>query len=217
MSKLTYADYHVPFRDGGIYHVLNQGINGQPIFKSDRNRRFFCHRMQTYLVPYFDIWAWALLGNHFHILLRIKPLDANFMQAVELEQTQESKRFLVHGDLNAFLEDQFKRLFTSYAKAFNKEQNRYGGLFVKRFKRIWVEPSTYALRLIRYINCNPVRHRFVIHPNDWRFSSYGETLEGASTLLDLPGIMAFFSYDIVQFEAFHSVDRDDDLGDISLE
>ncbi len=217
MHRLTHSDYHAPFEDSGIYHILNRGINGTTVFKSDRNRSFFCLRMKTYLVPYFDIWAWALLGNHFHLLLRIKPLDEAFYQSVSQENIQKAKFFLREGDLNNFLEEQFRRLFTSYAKAFNAEQDRYGGLFVKRFNRIRIKSSTHAMRLIRYINRNPVHHRFVEHPNDWRFSSYGETLAGVSTMLDIEGILGFFNGDVAQFESFHEIGEPDKLGDYKME
>ena len=172
MNTRTHTDYHAPFQSGNFYHILNRGINGEKIFANDRNRYFFLRRFWQYFAPYVEIWAWVLLGNHFHTLVKIKEVDKSFIEEVKEDQTTHAKQFLKDRDVNAFLEGQAKRLFTSYAKAFNKDQGRYGSLFMKRFRRILVDHPAYASYLVHYIHYNPVKHGFVEKPEEWGFSSY---------------------------------------------
>jgi REP element-mobilizing transposase RayT len=77
-----------------------------------------------------DCYAFALLSNHAHLLLRtgITPI-ANAM----------------------------RRLLTGYAVSFNKRHKRSGHLFQNRYKSILCEEEPYLLELVRYIHLNPLR------------------------------------------------------------
>ncbi|AZB08842.1 hypothetical protein EG344_08415 [Chryseobacterium sp. G0162] len=55
-----------------FYHIYNRGINGENIFKSDRNYLFFFKKMSESLFPVCDVYAYCLMPNHFHILIKIK-------------------------------------------------------------------------------------------------------------------------------------------------
>ena len=77
---------------------------------------------------------WALIPNHFHLLLRT-------------------------GD--APLSHLMKRLLTGYAVNFNRTHKRYGHLFQNRYKSILCQEDSYLLELVRYIHLNPIRARLV--------------------------------------------------------
>ena len=77
---------------------------------------------------------WALIPNHFHLLLRT-------------------------GD--APLSHLMKRLLTGYAVNFNRTHKRYGHLFQNRCKSILCQEDSYLLELVRYIHLNPIRARLV--------------------------------------------------------
>jgi len=81
-----------------------------------------------------ECFAWALLHNHFHLLLRPNRV--------------ELKQFM-------------RRLLTGYAITFNKRHHRSGHLFQNRYKSIVCEEDTYLLELIRYIHLNPLRASIV--------------------------------------------------------
>jgi hypothetical protein len=79
-------------------------------------------------------FAWALIPNHFHLLLKTGSVPiAVFMN----------------------------RLLTGYAGWFNRKYKRHGQLFQNRYKSILCQEDSYLKELIRYIHLNPVRARIV--------------------------------------------------------
>ena len=112
-----------------------RGIERRAIFVSDRDREGFCTRLgDLALETETAVYAWSLIPNHFHLLLRSGGAP-----------------------LSAFM----RRLLTGYAVAFNRRHRRTGHLFQNRFKSIVVEEEPYLLELVRYIHLNPVRARLV--------------------------------------------------------
>mgnify|MGYP001820485836 FL=1 len=81
-------------------------------------------------------FAWALLDNHVHLLLRtgMTPI-ATIM----------------------------RRLLTGYAQQFNRRHQRHGQLFQNRYKSFLCEEDAYLLELVRYIHLNPLRAGLVEH------------------------------------------------------
>ena len=61
-----------PIEADCFYHIYNRGINGENIFKSDRNYFFFLNKVSQFLIPVCDIYAYCLMSNHFHFLVKIK-------------------------------------------------------------------------------------------------------------------------------------------------
>ena len=57
------------------YHIYNRTNNKEALFRSDENREFFLRQYQKYLGPYIDIFAYALMSNHFHFNIRVKDLE----------------------------------------------------------------------------------------------------------------------------------------------
>lgn len=116
---------------GLLQHVMARGIEGREIFKDDQDRTSFLDRFATILdETQTQCYAWALIPNHFHLLLRTGPTP---------------------------LSKVMRRLMTGYAVTFNKRHKRSGHLFQNRYKSIVCEEDPYLLELIRYIHLNPVR------------------------------------------------------------
>ncbi|ABA89032.1 transposase of ISPca5, Y1_Tnp domain-containing [Syntrophotalea carbinolica DSM 2380] len=116
---------------GLLQHVIVRGIERSEIFLDDGDRRRFVDRFDRLLVETeTDCYAWALIPNHFHLLLRCNRMELS--------------RFM-------------RRLLTGYAVYFNLRHNRSGHLFQNRYKSIVCEEETYFLELIRYIHLNPLR------------------------------------------------------------
>ena len=130
-------DYWHPFYENCYYHIYNRSNNKEKIFLTDENYLFFLRRWNKYFGSYFDTYTYALIANHFHFLIKVKPVDEQFIQAVKFQNTVASKRFLKGIILlDEFIEDQMKNFSLSYAKAFNTENKRNGSVFQKRFKRL---------------------------------------------------------------------------------
>ena len=101
----------------------------------------------------------------------------------------------------------FKRLFTSYSKAINTQQNRHGSLFEKPFRRKLVTNTKYLTNLIFYIHANPQLHGIA---DDFRFypwSSYEKILKNTATKLEKTQVLQWFSSP-ENYVAYHSQKMD---------
>ncbi len=124
---------------GVLHHVMVRGLDRQVIFRDDRDRDDFVVRL-AHLVETgaWKIYAWALLPNHVHLLVRTDKRS--------LARTMRS-------------------LLTGYAGTFNRRHRRSGHLFQNRYRSIVVEEEPYFLELVRYLHLNPLRAGAV---SDWR-------------------------------------------------
>jgi REP element-mobilizing transposase RayT len=112
-----------------------RGIEGRAIFRDDQDREDFVRRLGGVAVAKdLAIYAWALLPNHLHLLVRTG--------ATPLARAMRS-------------------LLTGYAGAFNRRHRRRGHLFQNRYKSIVVEEEPYLVELVRYIHLNPLRAKVV--------------------------------------------------------
>jgi len=169
--------YHIKFEADRFYHVFNRSIDRKPMFLSDRNCIFFLTKYDEYLSSIVETYSYALCGNHFHFGIKIKSFSD--LENFKIQNNFE-KRFETVHELVAF---QFTRLFLSYAKAFNKEQNRVGALFQKPFKRCEVISERRLIRMIFYHHLNGQKHKLCTDFRSYRWSSYLRYLrEGESKL-----------------------------------
>ncbi len=173
-----------PLKAGAYYHIYNRGNNHENIFIEERNYRYFLTLYTQHIHPIADTFAYCLLKNHFHILLRIKP---------ELAQTNIDK----HSPIQAF-----SNLFNAYTKAINKAYGRTGKLFQEHFKRIEVTNQHYFANLIFYIHFNPQKHGFVNDFRVWPWSSYSAYISSLPSKVMRDEALQFFG-DRQAFTAFH--------------
>lgn len=116
---------------GLLQHVIVRGIERRDIFNDDHDRQLFVDRLFS-LSSEIGVrcYAWALLSNHFHLLLMPTSTPLSYFM---------------------------RRLLTGYAVSFNRHNKRSGHLFQNRYKSIVCEEEPYLLELIRYIHLNPLR------------------------------------------------------------
>jgi len=62
----------IPLEHGGYYHIYNRGNNGERLFHTPANYQHFLRLYDKYIDPIADTFAWCLMGNHFHLFVRIK-------------------------------------------------------------------------------------------------------------------------------------------------
>jgi putative transposase len=166
-----------PLQPGQFYHIYNRGIDGQPLFREQRNYPYFLELYAKYIEPVAGTYAYCLLSNHFHFLLRIK--DEKTGPVSETGPVLNPSR-------------QFNNLFIAYAKAFNKAYDRTGGLFESPFKRILIDHDRYFTYLVVYIHRNPQRHGFVDDFRRWPHSSYGAILSTQPTRIQRATVLDWF-------------------------
>jgi REP element-mobilizing transposase RayT len=166
---------------GCYYHIYNRGNHGENIFREERNYRYFLQLYLKYIEPVADTYAYCLLVNHFHLLVRIR---------LSAEQTSD---FLEKSDVSTLdPTEQFRRFFLAYAKAINKAYQRTGALFEHRFKRKLVDNHNYFTYLVAYIHRNPQTHGFADDFRDWPWSSYGAMLSGKETKVQRDDVLEWF-------------------------
>ena len=155
-----------PLEFGEFYHIFNRGNNREDIFVEERNYGYFLRLAAKHVAPIADIFAYCLMRNHFHLLVRIKLAE-------EQETAAQTRR--VSETLRVYLMQpsrQFGHLFNAYAKAVNKAYARTGSLFQNPFGRVHVSSDAHFVQLIAYTHQNPQKHGFVRDFRDWPHSSY---------------------------------------------
>ena len=116
---------------GALHHVMVRGIDRKDIFSDQKDYTAFMDRLGDLLIDTkTSCYAWALIPNHFHLLLRTGNVPLSVLM---------------------------KKLLTGYAVNFNRRHNRNGHLFQNRYKSILCQEDSYLLELVRYIHLNPVR------------------------------------------------------------
>lgn len=184
------VNYHASFEEDCFYHLYNRSNNKEIIFRSDENYRFFLQRWKHYLLPYLDTYFYALIPNHFHFVVRVRPFDKYNIQK---EQTTASRNLLERKiTYNTFLEDQMKRFFSSYAKAFNKQYGRNGSVFQKRFKRIALRDEEHVKYLIAYHHHNPIYHGLAENFKTWKYTSHNAILTEVKTHISRTEVLQLF-------------------------
>jgi REP element-mobilizing transposase RayT len=169
IQPLTYGDY---------FHIYNRGINSCDLFKYPDNYEHFLGLYDQYISPVAETYAWVLMKNHFHLLVRIKEKDEiGFIPPKTLSGYNTTERVVrsvapsavLHPDGGLMSKkhkpsNQFSHLFNAYAQAFNKSFGRTGSLFEHPFKRKLIDNEFYLKQVILYIHNNPVHHGFCSHP-----------------------------------------------------
>jgi putative transposase len=120
---------------GAVHHIIARGIERRLIFFDDQDRETFIDRLGGLVQDtHTACFAWALIPNHFHLLLRTGDVPVATLM---------------------------RRLLTGYAIGFNRRHRRSGHLFQNRYKSILCEEDVYLKALVRYIHLNPLRARMV--------------------------------------------------------
>lgn len=138
---------------GALHHIICRGLERRDVFYDDEDRDDFVSRLSRILRDTSTrCFAWALIPNHFHLLLQTgsKPV-ATVM----------------------------RRLLTGYAVTFNRRHDRHGHLFQNRYKSILCQEEPYLLELVRYIHLNPLRSGIVATIDElenYRYSGHGQLM-----------------------------------------
>ena len=153
---------------GALHHVIARGIDGAYVFKEDKDKKEFLSRLKQRLSESsLQLYAWALMSNHVHLLIQTgeTPL-AEFMRSV----------------------------LTGYAIYYNKIHKRKGYLFQNRYKSILCESDEYLLPLIRYIHLNPVKAGIVTFQKLEQFlwTGHKELMEGGRGPVAREEVLGFF-------------------------
>ena len=137
-----------------IYHVILRAINRQQIFYDEEDYETFISLLDRFKeVSHYEIYAYCLMGNHIHLLIRTpeEPLDKVF-----------------------------RRIGASFVYWYNLKYQRAGHLFQDRYISEAVEDDRYFLTVLRYILRNPVKAGLCSSPAEYPYSNINDFLSGKS-------------------------------------
>lgn len=188
------------------YHIYNHANGRDNLFVKNENYIFFLKRYKYFIEPIADTFAYCLMPNHLHLMVKIK--DEHTLQTAHVyfqqQKNPDNKEFplIEIQELPKWVSRVFGSLFSSYTQAFNKQQSRKGSLFMPSFKRKIVDSDKYYTQLIYYIHNNPVHHGFVKEIEDWTYSSYQSILSNKPSKLQRTEVLNWFG-DKNSFCQFH--------------
>jgi putative transposase len=111
-----------PLEYDKYYHIYNRGINIGAIFRENANYEHFLRLYAQHITPVADTFAWVLMKNHFHFLVRIFAEDE-----IGFIKPKEGKEHIVYAEKKKYNPaQQFGNLFNAYTRAFNIRYHRTG-------------------------------------------------------------------------------------------
>ena len=150
--------------DGLVYHALNRGNNREAVFSTDADFAAFLQALRQTQERYpFRLYGYALLNNHFHLLLA--P-----------DSKQNISRIL-------------QSLTVAHTWRFHKAHGSIGHVWQGRFKSPVIQDDNHLLTVLRYIESNPLRAGLVKDLQRYRWTSYAVHGLGQSDdlITPLPG------------------------------
>lgn len=193
--------------EGGeaVYHCISRVVNGERVMDAGAREVLRKQLWQTAEYCGVQIQTYAILSNHFHVLVRVPQKralsDEELLRRYRLLHTKPTRyqtqrlevieAWLKQGnregevwregqreqmnDVSWFMK-LVKQRFTIW---YNKTHGRYGTLWAERFKSVLIEPRHHAIQTVAlYIDLNPLRAGLVKDPKDYRYSGYGEAVAG---------------------------------------
>ena len=181
-----------PYLYNEMYHIYDVVVSDIDLFHTHNDYFYFLTRFSKYFDPYFKTYAYCLLPNHYHLLVRLRGKKDIIAQA-ENENTSAAKRYLSGlKDVNALIENQFSRCFSGLTKIFNKKHERTGPLFEQGTKRVRLMDEEVILEQMHYIHNNALKHGLVMNIEDWPHNSYHTYLSNQETKLPKSDVLNYF-------------------------
>jgi putative transposase len=142
-------------------HVVQRGVDRQPVFFSDSDCARYLNTFSEYAeLRNISLHAYCLMTNHTHLLVSAKE----------------------KGALSACMQE----LGRKFVSTTNRIRSRTGGLWEGRFYAGYLEPEGYLLRCMRYIELNPVRAKMVANAGAYRWSSFSANATGRENVMITP-------------------------------
>lgn len=155
------------FVEGGLYHVYNRAARGDAVLESEEMAALFAGLLRRVAErDGLTVYAWCVLPNHYHVVLRSGP--------VPLSRT-------------------FGVVQGRFGQLYNERFQSTGPLWQSRYKAKLIEKEGYLLQLIAYVHLNPVTGGLVDDPALWEWSGHREIIRrGKKSLIDAMTVLALY-------------------------
>lgn len=177
-----------PLHPNTSYHIFNHANGFENVFREAENYRYFLEKYRMYISPIAETYAYCLMPNHFHLVVRMRKrevIEKLILNSKTTSKTTFSKvQNFGKGEIEKYLSKQFANLFSCYTQSFNKMYKRMGSLFIKNFKREPIADKQHFIIAIIYTHRNPIHHRFRQSFEEWDYSSYLDFLSGKNQLVE---------------------------------
>ena len=196
-----------------FFHVYNRTNNKELLFLDDEDRSRFLLSYFYYLSPMVDTFAYCLLPNHFHFLIKVKSLGEilRFLRSRKNPKPTKIQKKFLQGTSSEYpahliVQSQFHRFFTSYSMFIYNKWDREGNLFHRPFKRLPVQSERYLANLIFYIHFNPLKHGIIGDFTSYPWSSFQSLTKPQENGLMRRELLEWFGGEQA-FQAFHLRDE----------
>ena len=168
----------------GVYHVISRtALDGFVL--GDVEKEFFLNLIKRLSRVYFaEVVGFSILGNHFHLLVRMHPgddvSDEEIKMRLKLYYGKASKREVNDKEMIQALRDKWgnlseyvKEIKQGFSRFYNKRHGRKGFFWSERFKSVIVDNGDTLINCLAYIDLNAVRAGLVKKPESYRWCSLG--------------------------------------------
>ena len=167
--------------ESAVYHIISRtALDGFVL--GDVEKDYLLTLIQRLSAVYFtEVLGFCLMGNHFHLLVRMQPeaafSDDDIRTRFQHYYGADSERKLTAGQIPtlrdkwASLSEYVKEIKQSFSRWYNKRYNRKGFFWGERFKSVLVDNGDTLINCLAYIDLNPVRAGLVDRPEDYRWCS----------------------------------------------
>jgi REP element-mobilizing transposase RayT len=126
-----------PFFPDNHYHLVFKSIDGILLFRQNSDYTIFLERFQQFTSLALDTWAYCLLSNHAHFIIKIKSIKTITKAIEEIDfakQTVAMKKLLAVPNKEAMLDEMMERQVNSFMVSFANYTKINTGITVVFFK-----------------------------------------------------------------------------------
>lgn len=201
-----------PLQPDISYHIFNHANGFENVFRVAENYRYFLEKYRLYISPIAETYAYCLMPNHFHLVVRIRKSSVIEQLLLNSSNSTFSKvqnfgkgdgigkgdgnevenNSISNAAIEKYLSKQFANLFSCYTQSFNKSYKRMGSLFIKNFKREPIDDKQHFFNAVIYTHRNPIHHGFRDSFEEWDYCSYFEIIHNRSELIEVEKLLKTF-------------------------
>ncbi|MEL6536540.1 MAG: hypothetical protein AAFQ98_14075 [Bacteroidota bacterium] len=159
-----------PFLPGQYYHVFHHAVGNLNLFRDDRDYRTFLSKYTRFLGDHLSSYAYCLMPNHFHMLIRVTSDKARAEEVLQ----------------------RWSNFLNSYAQSYNRKYQLWGRVFQQGLPRTLIPDEDTLVTVMHYIHFNPVKHGFTTDAWRWTYNSLSALASEAPTRLERGEVLKWF-------------------------